>query len=55
MATKLCTAYAREGSREFYEPFTGEGLGARAFGWSTLIAELAEPHPAAAASHLSPG
>jgi hypothetical protein len=54
MATKLCTAYAREGSREFYEPFTGEGLGARAFGWSTLIAELAEPHPAVA-SYLSPG
>ena len=24
----LSAAYAREGSREFYEPFTGEGLGA---------------------------
>ncbi|HZA58513.1 MAG TPA: hypothetical protein VE523_04930 [Solirubrobacterales bacterium] len=53
MAQALCEAYAREGSREFYEPFTGEGLGAREFGWSTLIAELADPDAAAARSHLS--
>ena len=29
MANALCEVYAREGSREFYEPFTGEGLGAQ--------------------------
>lgn len=52
MAQALCAAYAREGSREFYEPFTGEGLGAKEFGWSTLIAELADPDPAAMGSHL---
>ena len=52
MAAALCEAYAREGSREFYQPFTGEGLGARDFGWSTLIAELADPDPAAQRSHL---
>ncbi len=52
MATALGEAYVREGSREFYEPFTGEGLGAREFGWSTLIAELADPDPDAASSHL---
>jgi Glycosyl hydrolase family 63 C-terminal domain len=52
MAQALCEAYAREGSREFYEPFTGEGLGAREFGWSTLIAELAAPDPQAPRSHL---
>ena len=52
MAKALCEAYAREGSREFYEPFTGEGLGAREFGWSTLIAELAAPDPQAPRSHL---
>ncbi len=55
MEDALCETYAREGSREFYEPFTGEGLGAREFGWSTLIAELAEWDPAAAGSHLEPG
>ena len=45
MSRSLCATYAREGSREFYEPFTGEGLGAKEFGWSALIAELADPDP----------
>jgi Mannosylglycerate hydrolase MGH1-like glycoside hydrolase domain len=53
MAEALCPVYLREGSREFYEPFTGEGLGAIDFGWSTLIAELADPDPAAARSYLA--
>ena len=52
LARVLGEVYAREGSREFYEPFTGEGLGARDFGWSALVAELADPDPAAAVSHL---
>jgi hypothetical protein len=52
MASSLCATYAREGSREFYEPYTGEGLGAEDFGWSTLICELAEPDPAADGSYL---
>jgi hypothetical protein len=52
MAAKLGEVYVREGSREFYEPFTGEGLGAHDFGWSTLTAELAAPDPAAPRSHL---
>ena len=52
MAARLREAYVREGSREFYEPFTGEGLGANDFGWSTLAAELAAPDPAAPRSHL---
>jgi Glycosyl hydrolase family 63 C-terminal domain len=52
MSAALSEVYAREGSREFYEPFTGEGLGAREFGWSTLIAELAAPDPGARRSHL---
>jgi hypothetical protein len=52
MAAKLGEVYVREGSREFYEPFTGEGLGARDFGWSTLTAELAAPDHDAPRSHL---
>jgi len=46
LARTLCSVYTREGSREFYDPFTGEGLGALEFGWSSLIAELADPDPA---------
>lgn len=45
MEEVLCATYAREGSREFYEPYTGEGLGAKEFGWSALIAELADANP----------
>ena len=52
LARTLSSVYVREGSREFYNPFDGEGLGAEEFGWSTLVAELADPDPGAAASHL---
>jgi mannosylglycerate hydrolase MGH1-like protein len=48
----LIGALEREGLREYYDPRTGAGLGARNFAWSALIAELAEPDPAAARSHL---
>lgn len=53
MAKAVCAAVEREGLREFYEPSTGEGLGAVDFGWSTLACELADPDPRAAGSYLS--
>jgi hypothetical protein len=46
-------AVDRERLREFYEPRTGEGLGAVDFGWSSLIAELVDPDPAATRSYLA--
>jgi hypothetical protein len=52
MSKRLSHAVASERLREFYQPRTGEGLGAREFGWSSLIAELLEPDPSAAASYL---
>ncbi len=52
MAAQIAAVVEREGLREFYEPFTGEGLGAVDFGWSTLAAELADPDPRAAGSYL---
>jgi glycogen debranching enzyme len=30
----------RSGFREFYNPFTGEGYGAKNFGWSTLVVDM---------------
>ena len=45
-------AAEREGLREYYDPRTGAGLGATDFAWSALVAELADPDPAAARSHL---
>ena len=53
---ELDRAGARSGPRGRGVPVAGEpvgeGLGAREFGWSALIAELADPDPAAAVSHL---
>jgi hypothetical protein len=53
MATRLSGAVGKQRLREFYEPYSGEGLGAKEFGWSSLIAELADPDPTASRSYLS--
>ena len=45
-------AVEREGLREYYDPRTGAGLGARDFAWSALIAELANPDEGAKTSYL---
>ncbi len=47
MARRLLHAVARAGLREYYNPFTGAGMGARDFTWSALVLELAEPGPVA--------
>lgn len=52
MANGLIAAVEREGLREYYDPRTGKGLGAKDFAWSALIAELADPDPKAADSYL---
>ena len=38
MAERLVAARLREGLREYYDPLTGEGLGAHEFAWTSLIA-----------------
>jgi hypothetical protein len=43
LADGVVTAVAREGLREYYDPRTGKGLGAKDFAWSALVAELADP------------
>jgi hypothetical protein len=52
LANGVIGAVERGGLREYYDPRTGTGLGARDFAWSALVAELADPDPAAAHSHL---
>ncbi len=39
---KICEMIRLSGFREQYNPFTGEGYGAKNFGWSTLIVDLLE-------------
>jgi hypothetical protein len=52
MARRLSQAVGREGLREYYDPFTGKGMGAHSFSWSALIAEMLDVDPAARLSHV---
>ena len=45
MADRLVATVLRQGLREYYDPNTGEGLGAQDFAWTSLILEMAEPDP----------
>ena len=36
----MATAVLGAGLREYYDPRTGAGMGARDFAWSTLVLEL---------------
>ncbi|HWF73738.1 MAG TPA: hypothetical protein VG186_10370 [Solirubrobacteraceae bacterium] len=45
-------AVASEGLREYYNPFTGCGMGALDFAWSSLIMEMVAPDDRAATSYL---
>ena len=40
LAERTIQMMASSGIREFYDPLTGEGQGARDFGWSTLVLDL---------------
>jgi glycogen debranching enzyme len=43
MAARIAETVRREGLREYYDPYTGEGLAAFDFAWTALAMELAEP------------
>ncbi len=53
LASRLTSAIRTHGLREYYNPYTGGGMGAVDFGWSSLVLELASPDPRAANSYLS--
>jgi glycogen debranching enzyme len=52
LARRLSGTVQREGLREYYHSYSGRGMGAVDFGWSTLALELLEPDAAAAGSYL---
>ena len=52
LGQRLGQAIAGAGLREYYDPYSGAGMGAPEFGWSTLILELLDPDPRAAGSYL---
>jgi hypothetical protein len=52
LAARVRQAVLRSGLREYYHPYTGAGMGARDFGWSSLVIELADPDAGAERSYL---
>ena len=40
LAERTIAMIAKNGIREFYDPLTGEGQGARDFGWTTLVLDI---------------
>ena len=52
LSRRLGDTVAAEGLREYYDPYTGRGMGAVDFGWSALALEVLEPDPAAAHSYV---
>jgi mannosylglycerate hydrolase MGH1-like protein len=53
MARRVGSAVATAGLREYYDPYSGRGMGAIDFGWSALVLELTDPDPSAASSYLA--
>jgi hypothetical protein len=52
LARKLGETVRGQGLREYYDPYSGRGMGAADFAWSALIIELLEPDPRASESYL---
>ncbi len=52
LGRRMAGAVASSGLREYYNPYSGAGMGAQNFAWSTLVMELLDPDPRAAESYL---
>jgi hypothetical protein len=52
MSARITRAVSAAGLREYYDPYTGEGMGAEHFSWSSLVMEFLEPDPLARTSHV---
>jgi hypothetical protein len=52
LAQRVICAVAAAGLREYYDPYTGRGMGAMDFAWSSLVLELVDPDPMATTSYL---
>jgi hypothetical protein len=52
MGARIAGAVSAAGLREYYDPYSGEGMGAEHFSWSSLVMEFVEPDPLAHTSHV---
>ena len=54
LGERIMSVVLAQGLREYYDPYTGRGMGSVDFAWSTLVMEmLATDHATAAASYLN--
>ena len=53
LRSRVASAVAQEGLREYYDPYSARGMGAIDFAWSTLVLDMLEPDPGAASSYLA--
>jgi hypothetical protein len=49
LAARITDTVRQQGLREYYHPYTGRGMGAVDFAWSTLVMEMLAADPAVAA------
>ena len=52
LVQRILAAVAREGLREYYNPRSGRGMGARDFAWSALASEFICSDPRARTSYI---
>lgn len=52
MTRRIAGAMSVAGLREYYDPYTGQGMGATNFSWSALVMELTDPADGASSSHV---
>ena len=55
LVSRIAGTVHAHGLREYYNPYTGQGMGAFDFGWSSLAIELTEPDPRTRSSYLGTG
>jgi hypothetical protein len=55
LVRRLSTAMAGQALREYYDPYTGVGMGAVDFGWSSLIVDMIADEPRAHTSYIESG
>src|SRR5205814_1583682 len=51
LVQRVAGAVGSQGLREYYNPYTGHGMGAVDFGWSSLVMELLDPDPRVRSSY----
>jgi hypothetical protein len=55
LVRRICAPLAAEHLREYYDPYTGAGMGAVDFAWSALVIDMVQRDPRAACSYVGDG